>query len=234
MQLEIISILCSVPAMLFALSFHEFSHALAAYRLGDDTAKRAGRLTLNPLKHLDIAGAIALVLIRVGWAKPVPVNANNFANKKRGMALTALAGPLSNLLLGVVGVFLAAVLMPHLDIVTAGGYIYYTKTWKLAVYLVLESFYYLNLSLAVFNMLPIPPFDGSRIALLFLPTRWYFKIMRYERAIMSAVFIYFIACMLINRLFGINLNVFSWILRYAVEGLVSVLFKAFRLLPFIA
>jgi Zn-dependent protease len=151
--------------MLISLPVHEFSHAYAAYKLGDDTAKREGRLTLNPIKHLDPMGAILMIFTGFGWAKPVPINARNFKNRKTGFAISALAGPVSNFLLAYFAIVLFRI--SGLPIDSFGGMFYY--------YLAI-----LNVGLGVFNLLPIPPLDGSRIFSLVLPEQQYFMIMKYE------------------------------------------------------
>ena len=170
---EILRYVLRAAVVLVALPFHESAHALVSHWLGDDTALRQGRISMNPLRHLDPIGAVCMLVGGVGWAKPVSVNARNFRNPKVGMALTAAAGPISNLLLAWVAAVLYRVCY------RAGN-----------VPILLMLFYYamvMNLSLAAFNLIPLPPFDGSRIALLFLPQRLYFKVMQYERYIMLAV-----------------------------------------------
>ena len=234
-SIEIITLLCSLPAALFALSFHEFSHGLAAHWLGDDTAKNAGRLSLNPLRHLDPFGVICMLLFHFGWAKPVPVSAYKFKRPKRDMALTALAGPVSNLLLALVGVFVFAVVTPHLEVEAVGGMFYYYegKEWQLAIYLVLQMFYTLNLTLAIFNFLPIPPLDGSRIFLSFLPDRLYFKVMRYERKILLGVFIYFIVCRAADSFLHIDIDFVSRFISFLIFYVEKGLFFLVKLLPFV-
>lgn len=178
-----VRILLSVPSVLLALSFHEAAHGYVAYKLGDPTAKAVGRLTINPLRHLDPIGAICLLLFRYGWARPVPVNPRNFKNPRRGMALVAIAGPLTNLLLGIasllcsVGLYSLSWAVPQANFPQFLGM---AITWGALFF---DIAFMINVGLAVFNLLPIPPLDGSRIAALLLPPRLYFKIMRYERQI---------------------------------------------------
>lgn len=172
--------LMRIPAILFAISVHESAHAWVAYKLGDPTAKNAGRISLNPLRHLNPVGMIMMLLVGFGWASPVMINAGKFKKPKVGMAVSSLAGPLSNLLLGFIG---------------AAGMVLTVQFGDLslriiqALVLFFNVFISLNVSLAVFNLIPIPPLDGSRILLLFLPERVYFKIMRYEQYILIALII---------------------------------------------
>lgn len=162
---------------LVAIPSHEAGHALAAWLLGDDTAKREGRLSLNPLKHFDLLGTLCMVFAGVGWAKPVSTDPRNFKNPKWGMALTALAGPVANLLLA----YLAMV---------AWKLLYYWAPITEGTVLVARFFQYLvymDVGLAVFNLIPVPPLDGSRILLAVLPQRVYFGVMKYERVILILV-----------------------------------------------
>lgn len=171
----------SIPVILFSLSFHEASHAFAANKLGDPTAKNLGRLTLNPLKHLDPIGTLCMILFHFGYAKPVPINARYFKNPKKGMALSALAGPVSNILLGALGLLLYNVFMA---LVLRTGVWYDKQNLCSLIALVFYYLYVMNIYLAIFNMLPIPPFDGSRLAFVFLPDKLYWGVMKYERIIM--------------------------------------------------
>lgn len=151
--------------ILCVLPLHEFAHGWVAWKLGDPTAANAGRLTMNPLRSLDPMGALAILLVGFGWAKPVPVNPRYFKNPKRGMALTALAGPVSNLLAALVGAFIAMSMM-----VSAA----YGNGFNVITNFIFQVVYYyvvVNISLAVFNLIPIPPLDGSRIVGMFLSDR---------------------------------------------------------------
>ena len=165
-------ILLSVIPALVCITLHELSHGYVAYRLGDMTAKRAGRLTLNPLKHLDIVGLLMMAVFHFGWAKPVPVDMRNFKNPKRGMALTALAGPVSNVLITAAALFIYGLLyFPLCD----GG------STAQALLTTVGNIGYLSAAYAVFNILPIPPLDGSKVFLSVLSDEAYARLMRYER-----------------------------------------------------
>lgn len=163
-----------VAASLLCITFHETCHGLAAYRLGDNTAKRMGRLSLNPLKHVDLMGLIMMALFRFGWAKPVPVDMRNFKNPKAGMALTALAGPVSNVVLAYAAVVLCNFVMFLADRLGS--------TWLLLA--LAQFFVYVEIisaGLAVFNVFPIPPLDGSKVLFALLSDRAYDWLMRYEK-----------------------------------------------------
>ena len=162
--------------VLFSLSVHEFSHGLAAYAVGDKTAKYSGRLSLNPLAHLDPFGAICLFLFGFGWAKPVPVNPWNFKNKKGGMILTALAGPFSNFLLAFIAMVIYTLLGGLRFSSASFGFTLASVFYELAYYMIM-----INLGLGLFNLSPSPPLDGSKVLTAILPERTYFKLMDYER-----------------------------------------------------
>ena len=185
----LVEILVALPVVLFALTVHEVSHGYAAYKLGDPTAHNFGRLTLNPAKHLDPIGTLCMLIAGFGWAKPVPINVRYFKNYRRDMALTAAAGPLSNFIMGVIGALLYGGVVigfnAWLDI-TPSMSVY---NFGYAVSLLFFYFSFLNFSLCFFNLIPIPPFDGSRILFIFLPDKLYFGIMKYERYIMIALLV---------------------------------------------
>ena len=205
-QLEwgrLLGLLITAAAALLCITFHETCHGLAAYALGDPTAKRMGRLSLNPLRHLDPMGLLMMLIVKVGWAKPVPVDSRYFKNPRLGMAVVSIAGPLSNVLLSAVA---------------AVGY---TVTMFYAIYLefgfleVVGEFFYcvffISAGLAVFNLLPIPPLDGSKVVFSLLPKELYWKLMRYERYGM-----FLLMGLLLTGLLDVPLN-------FLREGLLSLL-----------
>ena len=168
------------------MPIHEYSHALVATKLGDQTARLSGRLTLNPMAHISPWGAIMILLVGFGYAKPVPVNVRNtkMKNKKAAMALIALAGPLSNLIIGFL-----SVMVHYVIIVAASKHGGEMTTAIFALNIFFQYSAIININLAVFNLIPIPPLDGSRILFAILPSKFYFGIMKYERYIMAAMFL---------------------------------------------
>jgi len=164
-------------AALITITFHEVSHGFIAYKLGDSTAKGLGRLSLNPLKHIDILGLIMLIVAGFGWAKPVPVNMRYFKNPKRGMAITALAGPVSNLILAFVALFFLAALSPFENVIVS----------------YIDNFLFIlaniSVGLGIFNFIPIPPLDGAKFLFSLFPDNVYSKILQYERFGMVALLI---------------------------------------------
>ncbi|MBQ3041059.1 MAG: site-2 protease family protein [Clostridia bacterium] len=219
----IIELLITVPIILIALTFHECAHGFIAYKLGDSTAKEMGRLSLNPLHHIDIMGAICMLICRFGWAKPVPIDTRHFKNPKRDMALSALAGPVSNLLLGFFGCFIFALSSHFLFEMTftSKSFAYWIcYAWLLFSY----NFAWLNISLAIFNLIPLPPLDGSRIFLSFLPPKAYFKVMRYEREIAIGFFVILFAD---SRFLG---GYISGGLSYIVDLIFNAMMSLFSLI----
>ena len=175
-----------LPIVVLALSVHETAHGYVAYKLGDPTARSLGRLSLNPLKHLDPMGFLCMVAFGFGWARPVPVNSRYFKKPKRNMALCAVAGPASNVLLAFVFALLMKLtfaILPAFDFNFDGYAFVAIQLWLI----LLELGVSLNISLAVFNLIPIPPLDGSKILYMFLPPKVLYKFLQYERQISLAL-----------------------------------------------
>ncbi len=210
----------SVAFVVFCtLPVHEFAHAWTAVRLGDDTPRLAGRLTLRPMAHIDPIGALMILLVGFGYARPVQVNMHNLKNGRKSFALVALAGPLSNLIMALVFTFLQTLI-----------YVIAVKaSLPIVIYTVLGSFFgfaaSINISLAVFNLLPIPPLDGSRIANLILPSKYYYTIMKYERYIMIGMFV-----LLATGILTIPLSWLSGIVSNGMYFIVELPFKLMGLL----
>jgi len=181
LRMKITLTIFSLVIVLFSLTIHELSHGLMAYALGDPTAKSRGRLTLNPLKHLNPIGTIAMLLFGIGWAEPVPINPSYFKHRKTGMAVTALAGPLSNVILSFIALIFSTLCMNGLmnTAFESQSAVYSSPLYLL--YLFFTMMHTMNLYLAIFNLIPVPPLDGSRILFIFLPSEYYFKVMKYER-----------------------------------------------------
>ena len=170
LKTQFLSLILSLPALLTALTVHEFAHGFVADKMGDPTARYSGRLSLNPMDHMDLWGTICLLFFHFGWAKPVPINPRNFRNSKWGTVAVSVAGPFANFLLALVCAF-AYVGIMTLDpnkITVFFGYIFYYGVQ-------------LNVGLMVFNLIPIPPLDGSKILMEFLPPKYRFKMYSMER-----------------------------------------------------
>lgn len=235
----------SALAVLITLTIHEYAHAYAAYKMGDPTAKNLGRLTLNPLKHLDPVGALCMLIFHFGWAKPVPINARNFKNPRKGFAISALAGPAINLVTSFVSAFIYLLLFSILSKLTYSSEL----TLNLAENTLL--FFYLlhviNLGIAIFNLIPVPPLDGSRILGLLLPPKYYFSIMRHERTIYFILIGWLLVGDWLSRIIllipGASANIvlkilanivsLSNLLGLAIDGLSELMMVFWRLLPFI-
>ena len=194
---SIIEMIVVAVITIASITIHEFSHGYASYLLGDDTPKVYRRLTLNPLKHIDIIGAICLALFHFGWAKPVPINTNNYKNKRLGVVIVSLAGPLSNLILAFVATFIW---------IAFAGQNYY-------LLFAMQMMALLNLGLAVFNLIPIPPLDGSRIVSVFLSQRARNKYNSIEK--------YGVIFMFIIFLIPVLGTLFTTLLDFGVKGILK-------------
>lgn len=206
----IIGIISSLVVIFFTMPIHEFAHAYVATKLGDPTPKYSGRLSLNPFAHIDYFGALCMVLFNFGWAKPVSVNPGYFKNQKWGMALTALAGPVANIIT-------AFVFLLFYNIIAFFG----TNNIVL-LYFALFLYYvaFFNINLAVFNFIPVPPLDGSKILNAVLPSRIYFKIMQYERYIYIALIL-----LLYSGILSTPLSIASNFVFKGVYNLAALPFK---------
>lgn len=210
----LITILLTLPAVVLCLSVHETCHGLAAYALGDRTAANQGRLTLDPLAHIDPMGFICMLLLGFGWAKPVPVNSSNFKNRRLGMALVAAAGPASNFLMGVIGYLL------YFAVATAAsGASGYLGLFALVISQFFRYVASLSVGLGTFNLIPVYPLDGYRVLDAFLPFQWSLKLQQYQTYLLLAM----IALMWFGGtsiLIG-TVNGWIWNIAYRLFGLFA-------------
>ncbi|MFZ6022302.1 MAG: site-2 protease family protein [Patescibacteria group bacterium] len=210
MGIDLMALLFTIPAMLISSAVHEYAHAYAAYKLGDDTARAEGRMTINPIAHIDPIGFLMMIFGKIGWSKPVPVNSYNFENPVVGSAIVSIAGPLSNLLLVVVSALLLKLViilpLPTLALQLLASF--------------LTVMLFINISLMLFNLLPIPPLDGSNIVEMFLPKHWranWSSLAQYAPILLLAMILPF------SPLFAI-FSSFWYNLLSTVVGLVLTLF----------
>ena len=240
---NITQLILSAFSVLIALSLHEAAHAFVAYKLGDPTAKYMGRLTINPIKHIDPVGALFMILFHFGWAKPVPIDPRYFKSPKRDFAISALAGPLCNIIVGFFGAFiylLAYKFLPSTDLYALNNIFAYIQ-------LFLFLFCTVNIGLGIFNLIPAPPFDGSRILFALLPNKWYFKVMKYERIIYWCVIGWlfmgtFFYAGLMSVPFIANNPILSGVTKIfalsdlisdAIYSMLNLIFKFWQMIPFL-
>ncbi len=210
--MDFFSIFIRAIVVLTALPIHEFAHGYIAYKLGDPTAKYQGRLDLNPLKHLDPIGTIMILFTGFGFAKPVPVNPRYFKNRKLGMALTALAGPVANILLAAAILILSKIIF---------GFIPITSTFWYLLNLAFQIMILTNIQLAVFNLLPIPPLDGSKILGYFLSDRINYMMYQYQHVLSIALLVLLLTGVLSTPLSLITQLIYS-VLNFAT-GFIDII-----------
>jgi Zn-dependent protease len=213
--------LITILVLSISLSFHEFAHGYMANRMGDDTAALAGRLTMNPLAHLDPIGSLVFIFAGIGWAKPVPINPARFTHArtmKRGIVLTSLAGPSANFILSIISALLFYIVTTFFLLANAtSGFLYILLSG------LLQRLYFTNMVLMIFNLLPIPPLDGYKVFGALLPNQLYYKVMSYERYIgMIFLFLVFFG----GNVIGTILSTIMIPFDYVIGQPLSLLFKA--------
>ncbi len=191
-------ILISIPGLIIAILFHELAHGYTAYLLGDDTAKEDGRLSLNPIRHIDPVGLLFMVVFRFGWAKAVPINPMKFKNRKRDTFLVSIAGVVTNFILALI----SAIILVHVPIKS-----------ELIFQMILVTMWY-NIMLGVFNLLPFPPLDGSKVVASFLPTKLEYLFYKYER--------YFYIVLVILIMTDVTDKIISPIINFVLNLILSI------------
>ena len=206
---NLMEILINVPITLIALTLHELAHGWVSGKLGDPTPNREGRMTLNPAAHLDLYGTLLMILTGFGWAKPVMVNPMYYKDRKKGMALVGIAGPVTNILLAFAGLLLFAVIIVAVQKTGIGIGVLDTVSYITQIFVVR------NLCFAVFNLIPIPPLDGSRVASMFLPDNAYYKLMQLERYSMIIIIVLSLTGVF-DSIIGTGVNVINALLNLVI------------------
>ncbi len=215
-MLSLTNILINVPITLIALSGHELAHAWVSTHQGDPTPRYEGRLTLNPLAHLDLVGTLLMIFTGFGWAKPVSVNPMYYKDRKKGMALTAIAGPLANFVMAFFGVLLGVILS------LVGLRLGWSEGVCSTIMMIAYIFGYRNLCFMVFNLIPVPPLDGSKVLGIFLPNRIYYNVLQYERyAILLIMFLSVSGAF--DVIIGGGVNIFYSLIERSVIAILSPL-----------
>lgn len=215
-MLSLTNILIGVPITLIALTGHELAHAWVSTKLGDPTPRREGRLTLNPMAHLDLMGTILMILTGFGWARPVGVNPMYYKDRKKGMALTAIAGPCANFIMAFLGVLLGTALF------ISGSFLGWSDTVLGNINFITYLFAFRNLCFMVFNLIPIPPLDGSKVLGMFLPNRTYYNILQYERYAIILIMLLSLSGAF-DVIIGTGVNAFYSLIARMVSMVVSLI-----------
>ena len=214
MMLNLQNILIGVPTTLLALTVHEFAHGWVSSKLGDPTPRYQGRLTLNPMAHLDLMGTLLMILTGFGWAKPVAINPNYYKDRTKGMALVAAAGPIANFLLAFAGMLVGYLLVVLFAKLGAGGAVEVT-------YDIMFLFAWRNLCFMVFNLIPLPPLDGFKVAGMFMPGRIYYKILQYEQYVIYLIMLLSLVGVF-NSIIGNGVMFFMNLIAGVISPLIGV------------
>ena len=224
------SVLFLIPVVLVSITIHELAHGFISYKLGDPTPRYQGRLTLNPLKHLDPLGALMFLLVGFGWAKPVQINPAYYKNRKKGLVLVSLAGPLSNILVALlfsIPMYMIAVKTSNNPaVVFKASYKLYMAGFGIRslIFNLCRNFYTINIIFAIFNLIPVPPLDGSKILSVILPQKYYYKIYQYEQVLVILLMV--LIFVFPNIIFTI-MSPFIWFtetaIKFITENLVSIM-----------
>lgn len=213
-MLNLQNILIGVPTTLLALTVHEFAHGWVSSKLGDPTPRYQGRLTLNPMAHLDLMGTLLMILTGFGWAKPVAINPNYYKDRTKGMALVAAAGPIANFLLAFAGMLVGYLLVVLFAKLGAGGAVEVT-------YDIMFLFAWRNLCFMVFNLIPLPPLDGFKVAGMFMPGRIYYKILQYEQYVIYLIMLLSLVGVF-NSIIGNGVMFFMNLIAGVISPLIGV------------
>ncbi len=222
--MNMITFLLQIPAILIAISFHEWAHAFAADRLGDHTARDLGRLSVNPIKHLDLVGTLCMLMFHYGWAKPVPIRTRNFKKPRRDMAIVAAAGPLTNFVVGFFAYFICCTLIYVMSTMSVVDMTKMQYVGYLVLFFLRGIFQYIalfNVALGLFNLIPIPPLDGSHLLYMIVPKRYQYKLYAFERY----SFLLLVAILIVSSVFPF--------LDIALKFVLSGYAKAIGWLPFV-
>lgn len=218
-RLELLSLLLTLPAVIIAITFHEYAHAWVADKLGDDTPRMQGRLNLNPMSHIDPVGFVLLMFAGFGWGKPVQINPRNFNRNIRmdkGEAIVSLAGPLMNFILAIISAFVLGALYMF------SGTSFLLSTIGNIIYILLQELVVINIGLGVFNLIPLPPLDGSKIFINFMPYNWRRWIIEH-----SQIFYYIFIAIWIT---GLASLIISPIINLLYNGLMNGVLAIFRII----
>lgn len=209
------NILIGVPTTLLALTVHEFAHGWVSEKLGDPTPRYQGRLTLNPMAHLDLFGTLLMIFTGFGWARPVQINPNYYKNRTKGMALVAVAGPLANFILAFIGILIGSIALLIM------GNMGVSRDVCQVVYTIMFYFAFRNLCFMVFNLIPLPPLDGFKVAGLIIPPKLYYNVLRYEQYVLIGIMLLSLSGAF-GSIIGTGVDFFLELILNIVSGVLGI------------